>query len=85
MRGCVWVWVRGYVGEEGPISFPTCSHLLTKSKSNAGIEISIYKSPMPVILFMLSLLAILALSAKHLITLIPWAVQKVSQNRGGGG
>lgn len=44
-----------------------------------GIEISIYKSPMPVILFMLTLLALLALSARHLINIIPWALQKASQ------
>ncbi len=42
-----------------------------------GVEISIYKSPMPVIMFMLFLLAALAFSAKHLINLIPWALQKV--------
>lgn len=53
-----------------------------------GVEISIYKSPMPIIIFMLSLLAVLALSAKHLINIIPWALQKASrgglQNEGQG-
>lgn len=34
---------------------------------------------MPIILFMLSLLAALALSAKYLINIIPWALQKASR------
>ena len=34
---------------------------------------------MPIIIFMLSLLAVLALSAKHLINIIPWALQKASR------
>jgi hypothetical protein len=44
------------------------------------MEITIYKSPMPVIMFMLTLLGLLAVSAKHLINLIPWVLQK-AQNK----
>jgi hypothetical protein len=55
----------------------------TVDQQTTGVEITIYKSPMPVIMFMLFLLAVLALSAKHLINLIPWALQKVGKCWGG--
>lgn len=72
--GCVWCGGRVDGGSTDTVVW-------LNGTERTGVEISIYKSPMPIIIFMLSLLAVLALSAKHLINIIPWALQKAS--RGG--
>lgn len=50
----------------------------------SGVEISIYRSPYGVILLMLTMLGLLALSARYLLDLLPFLLRKVREKAEAG-